>query len=225
MDDALLVGRFEASAICRATVSASWIGNGPTADAPRASRLPRARARGRGCRRPPPIRRSRQCADGSASPVPAPRVKARETLGVRRKSSATTLIATSRPSFVSWARYTSPIPPAPRRDGSCGNRAADPRANYRGVSQRPRCQCPDRLREKALRHLCMGQQGLHLLRNAFVSSAGSRHEGGPLAGSWSSAASQRSSTRRRRSGLSPRFSFELATARVLPAASRVHRVG
>ena len=70
--------------------------------------------------RPPPIHRSRRCADGSASPAPAPRVRsARAAPGSERKALATTLMATSRPSLVSRARYTSPIPPAPRRERIC----------------------------------------------------------------------------------------------------------
>ncbi len=40
----------------------------------------------------------------------------RERLGIRRDARGSTLIATSRSSFVSRARYTSPIPPAPSGD-------------------------------------------------------------------------------------------------------------
>ena len=40
-------------------------------------------------------------------------LEAREPFGVRREGAGSTLIATSRPSLVSRARYTSPMPPAP----------------------------------------------------------------------------------------------------------------
>jgi hypothetical protein len=41
--------------------------------------------------------------------------EARETLGIRRDSNGNSFKATSRASFVSRARYTSPIPPLPMR--------------------------------------------------------------------------------------------------------------
>ena len=40
-------------------------------------------------------------------------LEARDAVGVSAKTSRRTLMATSRPSRVSRARYTSPIPPAP----------------------------------------------------------------------------------------------------------------
>ena len=54
-------------------------------------------------------------------------LEAREALGVGGEGLGQALIATSRPSFVSVARYTSPMPPAPMRGGDAvvGERLAD----------------------------------------------------------------------------------------------------
>ena len=54
------------------------------------------------------------CGWFSVASTRASRSKRASRSGSERKTSATTLMATSRPSFVSRARYTSPIPPAPR---------------------------------------------------------------------------------------------------------------
>ena len=59
-------------------------------------------------------RESWRCADDSAPPAAAPRASNRASRsGSLAKRGGSTLIATSRPSFVSRARYTSPMPPAP----------------------------------------------------------------------------------------------------------------
>ena len=103
-----------ASATCRKIGSASATGRGPR-DVRSASVPPGTSSRTRAC-----------CPADSSSPwieamfgwFKAARTRAsrwrREThSGSREKPSGSTLSATSRPSFRSFARYTSPIPPAP----------------------------------------------------------------------------------------------------------------
>ena len=54
--------------------------------------------------------------DGQSARPPGLPLEARQALGIRGKTAGRTLIATSRSSCVSRARYTSPIPPAPSGD-------------------------------------------------------------------------------------------------------------
>ena len=64
-------------------------------------------------RRNLPARKSRRCADGSAPPAAALRARSREALGISSEGAGRILMATSRPSLLSRARYTSPMPPTP----------------------------------------------------------------------------------------------------------------
>ena len=71
----------------------------------------------RGCRPPPRGRRCARCSDGSARPASSLRARSGRAARDRwRMTSGRILIATSRSSFVSRARYTSPMPPAPRAE-------------------------------------------------------------------------------------------------------------
>ena len=121
-------------------------------------------------------------------------------------------MATSRPSLVSRARYTSPIPPAPRSerilcepicrptsDSPCSSARICAASSPTGVTRKPSAVCA-----------CASSASTSR-RSASSSSACRRHERGPLA-------LRRGRAQRRRGprhaagarGLSPPFSFELA---------------
>ena len=104
-----------ASAIWRAMASASAIGSGPRSNG-RASVWPSTSSStsARDAIALPPTRRSRRCADDSAWRAGrASRAKRARRSGSAVKCDGRILIATSRPSLLSRARYTSPMPPAP----------------------------------------------------------------------------------------------------------------
>ena len=108
-----------ASAICRAMASACPSGSPPPFACATRERLRerarprRARESGSGRPRLPRSRRSRRCWVVQRREHPRLALEAREPIRVARECRGRILIATSRPSFASCARYTSPMPPAP----------------------------------------------------------------------------------------------------------------